>query len=306
MYEIGLQFPVHTRDGQMLLPAGTLLNPEVMQSFLDETARQDWESIPVLSYGTIRPDLLYFIGHPPYEIVFGGEGRVRALLQLMEEVRLPVPLLDIVERFRIIDFYTYRHLLLVFALTALLSHELLDDPEERLLQLAASPTHDVGKICVPVEILQKPASLTPPERQVLKHHAGAGYVLVSYYMKDADVLSALVARDHHERLDGSGYPQGSIMDNLLVEVVVVADIYDALMSPRPYRLAPYEKRTALEVLTTMADKGKLRGDVVETLILLNRRQRLPDGAERRISREKRGPESPEGSYRAPFGDPTDD
>lgn len=303
MKAIGLQFPVLTADGETLLPSGTMLDADTLGGLLERSRRETWDRMPILDYATLRKDILYFFTHPPYEIIFSGEQRVGELLGLMEQVSLPLPLLELLERFRGADFYTYRHMLLVFALSALLAREMVEDPEERLRQLMASPTHDVGKIGVPLEVLRKPVKLTPSDRQILKHHAPSGFVLVGYYLQDFTVLPARVARDHHERRDGSGYPLGDPIDDLLVEIVIVADVYDALMSPRPYRPAAYEKRTALEVLTMMADKGKLRWDVVEMLILLNRRRKHPADAKRLVSRERRGTEPSGNAYSLPSKDP---
>jgi len=299
MTALGIQFPVQTLDGRILLPPGTLLDTETLERLAEAGRRESGPRAPVLAHASVRKDILYFFSQPPYEIVFGGEKRVAALLSLMEEVSLPVPLLEILEHFRVVDFYTYRHMLLVFALTALLADELLDDPEERLHQLMASPTHDVGKVAVPLDVLRKSSPLTPSDRQLLKHHAAAGFVLVGYYMGDFSHLTARVARDHHERRDGSGYPSGGAIDDLLVEIVIVADVYDALMSPRPYRSTPYERRTALEVLTTMAEKGKVRWEIVETLILLNRRRKHSVDGVRRVSQERRGTEPPGNAYSLP-------
>ena len=302
MKTIGLQFPVQTLDGKTLLPSGTLLDTDALGRLIEQGHGEKWPRLSVLDYSTIRKDILYFFTHPPYEIIFSGEKRVSELLDLMQEVSLPLPLLEILERFRGTDFYTYRHMLLVFALSALLTREMVEDPEERLHSLRASPTHDVGKIGVPLEVLRKPTTLTPSDRQILKHHVASGFVLAGYYLQDFTRLPACVARDHHERRDGSGYPLGEAIDDLFLEMVIVADVYDALLSPRPYRPAAYEKRSALEVLTTMAEKGKVRWDVVETLIVLNRRRKHPPDAERRVSRERRGTEPTGNSYSLPSRD----
>jgi len=299
---LGLQFPVQTLDGQILLPSGTLLDADAIGGLMEQSRSENWPRLPVLEYSTIRKDILYFFTHPPYEIIFSGEKRVNDVLGLMQEVSLPLPLLEILERFREADFYTYRHMLLVFALSALLAREMVEDPEERRHSLRASPTHDVGKIGVPLEVLRKPTTLTPSDRQILRHHVISGFVLAGYYLQDFTLLPVCVARDHHERRDGSGYPLGEAIDDLFLEMVIVADIYDALLSPRPYRPNAYEKRSALEVLTTMAEKGKVRWDVVETLIILNRRRKHPPDGERRVSRERRGAEPAGNSYSLPSRD----
>lgn len=129
----------------------------------------------------------------------------------------------------------------------------------------------------------------------MEHHAIAGYVLLSYYLGDSKNLSAIVARDHHERKDSSGYPCGVPLKDHMIKIVVVSDVYDALLSPRPYRRISYENRTALEEITAMAGKGKLSWEIVQALVAINRKNR-PHYSECTVSLEKRGTPPPDNVY----------
>ena len=96
--------------------------------------------------------------------------------------------------------------------------------------------HDLGKVKVPLEILNKPARLTPEEFAVIQRHPSFGReMLEGTWMKP----SGLIVEQHHERLDGSGDPFGLAGDEILVEsyIVAVADTYDAMTTDRPYRKA---------------------------------------------------------------------
>jgi PAS domain S-box-containing protein/putative nucleotidyltransferase with HDIG domain len=97
--------------------------------------------------------------------------------------------------------------------------------------------HDVGKMSVPAEILSKPSQLTDIEMGIIKAHSEAGYDIV----KDADFPYPIaeIVLQHHEKLDGSGYPQGLKKGQILVEsqIMAVADIVEAIASNRPYRAA---------------------------------------------------------------------
>jgi HD-GYP domain-containing protein (c-di-GMP phosphodiesterase class II) len=115
----------------------------------------------------------------------------------------------------------------------------------------------------------------------------AGYVLLTYYTGNADHFAAVAARDHHERRDGSGYPGGIPLNDRMVEIVAVADIFDALIAVRPYRESPFDCRSALEHLTTMAEEGKLGWEILQALVSCNRKDR-PHYSECHISLEKRG------------------
>jgi HD-GYP domain-containing protein (c-di-GMP phosphodiesterase class II) len=151
----------------------------------------------------------------------------------------------------------------------------------------AGPIHDLGKICIPLKILKKTNPLTRTERGIIEHHTSAGYVLLSYYLKDSDSFLAKVAKEHHERRDGSGYPLGISVTDQMLEIIMVSDIYDALISTRPYRGTAYDNRTALEELTRMAAEGKLGWDVVKALVACNRGTK-PHYKECIVSTEERG------------------
>ena len=102
------------------------------------------------------------------------------------------------------------------------------------LRLAAL-IHDVGKISVPAEILSKPGRLTQNEFELIKVHAQAGHDVLQTVAFEQPV--ARMVLQHHERLDGSGYPDGLSGDDILpgARVMAVADVYEAMTSHRPYR-----------------------------------------------------------------------
>jgi putative two-component system response regulator len=112
-------------------------------------------------------------------------------------------------------------------------------PADQKMILAAAPMHDVGKIAIPDGILLKPGRLTPDEFEVMKGHAQQGHNLLEG--SDAPVLrvGAEIALTHHEKFDGSGYPQGLQGSDipLFGRICAVADVFDALTSVRPYKKA---------------------------------------------------------------------
>ena len=106
--------------------------------------------------------------------------------------------------------------------------------------------HDVGKIVVPPEILNKPGGLTPDERAVIERHPDAGVELIGDNEFPWDIRP--MVRHHHEAWDGSGYPAGLAGEQipLAARILCVADVYDALASDRPYRPAfPHERTLAI-------------------------------------------------------------
>lgn len=134
------------------------------------------------------------------------------------------------------DAYTEAHTRGV-ALRAVQVGEELGLPQGRLRELAIGAlVHDVGKLRVPNAILQKPSGLTDEEFAVIKRHPEWGVELLDELGGFSDLVTRLVL-DHHERLDGSGYPRGLTADDLGIEVRVLAvcDVFDALISQRVYR-----------------------------------------------------------------------
>jgi HD-GYP domain-containing protein (c-di-GMP phosphodiesterase class II) len=297
MAEYKLQFAVHTLDNKELLPAGTTLTEGLLEELSASGSGTEIKSVGLLEYGSIKQDLMEFFRQPPYHVIFCEKGRINTILEIVRNASQPLPVLESLDFFREYDFYTYRHMLLVSALSILLARELLPvRNQQELMQAAlASSAHDFGKICVPLDVLKKDEPLLLKERHLLEHHALAGYVLLRYYSRNSSQLSARIARDHHERKDGSGYPLGIRLNDRVVEIVLVSDVYDALISPRPYRPFPYNNRTALEEICQKADEGKIPRDVVKALVAINRKE-SPHHSECRLSREKRGSPPPDNIY----------
>jgi len=126
------------------------------------------------------------------------------------------------------------------ALGAAMLAELAGLPPEdcELLRLAA-PMHDVGKIAVPDAVLGKPGKLTDEEFAVMKTHTTVGHQILTQSRRPLMQVAATVARQHHERWDGKGYPDGLAGEDIHVfgRIVAVIDVFDALTSDRCYRPA---------------------------------------------------------------------
>lgn len=126
---------------------------------------------------------------------------------------------------------------------------------------AAGNIHDIGKIAVPAEILMKPEALTPEEYSLIKLHPEIGFRIVHGIDFDGPVHEAIL--QHHERLDGSGYPSGTKDPIPEARILAVADVYDALTSPRPYR-AGKRPAKALDLMQSQ-EVGRLDCEVVKAL-----------------------------------------
>ena len=287
MPELQLTHPVHTLEGVELLPAGTVMRPAVWDELLAGRTLQSGEETYLMGYGTIRRDILDFIKQAPYETILGNEQERVEVLKEVARVRVPPHLLAYFDFFKDYDLYTYFHILKVFVLSTRLAEILAGSTEEMRLESAAGPLHDLGKACIPLSILNKTSPLSSAERKALEHHSAAGYVLLGYHLGDPRGFFPKVAKEHHERRDGSGYPLGIKLSDSMVEIITICDIYDALLSPRPYQPTPYDNRSALEAISDLAREGKLSWEAVKALVSCNRQPR-PDYRELTISEIKRG------------------
>jgi HD-GYP domain-containing protein (c-di-GMP phosphodiesterase class II) len=125
----------------------------------------------------------------------------------------------------------------------------------------AATLHDIGKACIPLEILDKPGKLDVGEDEIMKRHPGTGYdVLKGIPGMTPEILDGV--RHHHEYLDGSGYPDRLTSSKIsdLVRLLTISDIFAALIEARPYR-APMPRNTAYQILCDM--NGKLETSLVK-------------------------------------------
>jgi len=139
-------------------------------------------------------------------------------------------------RLKTADDYTYMHSVAVCAMMVALARQLgLDEAQTRSLGLAGL-MHDLGKAVMPEEVLNKPGKLTDAEFGIMKSHPAEGRRLLLQVGK-ADPVALEVCLHHHEKVDGSGYPEGLKGDDisLFAKMGAVCDVYDAITSNRPYK-----------------------------------------------------------------------
>lgn len=194
---------------------------------------------------------------------------------------------DIFELFEAVkakDDYVYEHNVGVGVISTLIGRWMnLDNSELSILSLAAT-LHDVGKVKLPLEVLNKPGKLNEVEFQLIKKHTIYGYEL----LKGTTGLSLRIARvalQHHEREDGNGYPLGLKKENidLFSSIVAVADIFHAMSSKRPY----HEPLSFHEIVNQMTDGkfGVLNPQIISVFIenlmkrLVGKQVLLTDGRE---------------------------
>ncbi len=162
------------------------------------------------------------------------------------------------------DKYTAGHQHRVAALACAIARE-MDLPEETISDIKiAGLLHDIGKLYVPLDILSKPGYLTDIERLMVMTHAEAGYDIVASIPFDGPIGQIIL--QHHERMNGSGYPYGLSGDDILLEsrILAVADVVESMATHRPYRPALGIDKALEEI--QMNDKNIYDKSVVEACV----------------------------------------
>ncbi len=147
------------------------------------------------------------------------------------------------------DYGTGMHITRMSRIAHLIARAARLDPDQCELLLHAAPMHDIGKIGIPDAILLKPGPLDPDEWEEMKRHTTIGAELLAGSHSPVVQLGEVIALTHHERWDGSGYPHGVAGDAtpLVGRICAIADVFDALISERPYKDAWDHQSAANEI-----------------------------------------------------------
>ncbi len=156
------------------------------------------------------------------------------------------------------DPYTAGHQNRVALLAMGIGRKLGLTPKELEVIHVASLLHDIGKVAVPVELLTKPTQLSSIEAQLIKSHPQAGYEIIKDipFNQSLGKDVSIIVLQHHERLDGTGYPRGLKSEELELEskILSVSDVVEAMSSHRPYR-------AALDIKSAMAEISSGSGNI---------------------------------------------
>jgi len=217
-----------------------------------KTGKEIWaqiSSVPI--YWDERPATLNFVRDITYQRI--AEDELRQTIEKLRKVA-GATVHAMSQTVEVRDPYTAGHQKRVSNIARAIATEMMLSPEMVEGIRMAGNIHDIGKISVPAEILSKPGSLTEIQFALVKAHPKTGYEILKGIEFPWDI--ARIVLQHHERIDGSGYPQGLIGDDILLEakILAVADVVEAMSSHRPYRPALGVGK-ALDELSSK--KGKL-------------------------------------------------
>lgn len=238
---------IEPRSGISLEPEIPVYNPLLRPLYYDAVAGAEQLFERALSDGKIYEEDVKESFQPLVEN-FKAERDVVSLLLLLNSQ----------------DDYTYQHSVQVGMLSYYIARWIGWNEEETVRAGKAGFLHDIGKCKVSDAILNKPDRLTEDEFSEVKNHTRYGYDILKSSLDDSGI--PLAALQHHERMDGSGYPLGLTKENIhpLARIVAVADVYSAMISSRAYS----DKRDLLIVLKEMHELSfsKLDPDITHTFI----------------------------------------
>lgn len=181
--------------------------------------------------------------------------------ELSNEINLEIAVL------KGLDIFTSAHVQGVVKMTTAMCQKIGMQYDEMKKCVLAAYLHDVGKIKIPPEILQKTAKLTQEEFEIMKMHTVYGYEICMEYKNFRDL--APIVRAHHENLDGTGYPDGLKGDEIPKEaqLIKVADVYDALTQKRQYKDG-YRISAALKLMVDDVKNHKMSGEYLTYLLMV--------------------------------------
>ena len=152
------------------------------------------------------------------------------------------------------DEYTFKHSVDVATISMIIAQNLNMSKQDIHNIGVAGLLHDMGKSRIPLEILNKPARLNDEEFEMMKRHSQLGYEILKQKEEFSPAVSLAVLQ-HHEKMNGKGYPMGVTSDKIInyAKILSVADVYDALVTERPYK-KPFTQRNAIELIMSMTEE----------------------------------------------------
>lgn len=163
------------------------------------------------------------------------DNMLQPVLETVDSLESRISVFSMMQNMRDYDDATYVHCLNVSLICNIFSKWLGFTDEETKIATACGLLHDIGKLTIEKDIIQKPGRLTEDEYEIIKQHTKAGYNLLKNYHIDLHIKNAALL--HHERCDGSGYPYGLVRNQIdkYAKMVAIADVYDAMTAARVYR-----------------------------------------------------------------------
>jgi putative nucleotidyltransferase with HDIG domain len=222
-----------------------------ISEMLNTSIEKEWEALPELQRDALQKSVGVF--HDIADVLTSGEavafGAVKDNCQPLVEAIENNDFQSILDGVRNHDDYTYAHSMRVATLLSLLGHAAGFKNDDQLLLASGGLLHDVGKMMIPHNILNKPGKLSEEEFEIMKSHVPE---TLSYLDTAGDIPKGvmIIAAQHHEKIDGTGYPYGLKGKELneLARMAAIVDVFSALTDRRVYK-PPMEADKAMTIMT---------------------------------------------------------
>jgi HD-GYP domain-containing protein (c-di-GMP phosphodiesterase class II) len=287
---------IHTTTGLLLVHAGAILDDKYLRIIQDHRIELFQRDVRTINFAAEQELCREEVERATHKVQTYFE-EIRANQKVpIEDIRTDVMphitqaaehphLFGLLNNLQAKDDYTYRHNIGVGILSALLGKWLgLCDQDVTELTMAAT-LHDIGKMRIPIEVLNKPGRLTEAEFDLIKKHPEFGYEMLQTTSGTSE-RDLLVALQHHERQDGSGYPYGIRGEEMdyFSRIVAVCDVYHAMSSKRSY----HEPAPFYKILNQMEDNkfGEFDPHIVN--VFIDRMMQMMVGNEVLLSDERIG------------------
>ena len=287
-----LEYDLYAIDTRFLIGAGHIINSSTLKNIAGLSERIHY--VPIKDTW-LMDDLIHIFKDKRYSNILHPPDVNEKIIRYISRIKMPEKILSELLYMKRLTLYTYHHVLVIAIVSTKISLDLsLKNKYAPDMAMLLSLFHDLGKSRIPLSILDKRTPITIHERHLLMAHPLIGYILLHYYFGKDYKEYAFASFQHHERLDGSGYPLGIKRLNKYSQLIGVVDTLDALISERPYRSRPFTLRAALDHLLGESEKGKFNKNFIYTLIRYSRKER--SGAKLVLSKKGRDKEPDQNSY----------
>jgi len=265
-----LENDLYSIDKKLLIKARAIINSRTLKNIagLSEQIRY----VPIKDTRLFK-DMIQTFKDKRYSDIFHPPETNLKIISYIRRLSMPEKILAELAYMKKVTPYTYHHILTIAILAAKIS---LDHSQKNKyspdVAMRLSLFHDLGKSRIPLSILNKCSPITMDERRILSTHPLIGYILLHYYFGKDYKTYAFSSFQHHERLDGSGYPLGIKRLNKYSHLIGIVDTLDALISERPYRKSPFTLRAAIDLLLDESEKGRFHKGLIHTLIRYARKE----------------------------------
>lgn len=272
--------------GKKIAEKGAVINSSFVQEIIKK-GRRIPKRIKTVDKTPLIRDFKKALKDKRYHMLFKSSDTQKYIIKTFSRLKLTESLRLELKQMKEQLPDTYHHVLIMSALVIKMIGDIKMAEYDPEVAASLCLTHDIGKTRIPKKILNKKSALTESEYNIIQTHPLIGFLLLSYYIGNKGKQFCETAFEHHEKLDGSGYPRGIKKVDRYAQLIEPVDIYDALISKRPYRQMSYNGRLALDLLLEDAGMKKLNRDNILLLINSLRKNKVASLAHMNVSKKRR-------------------